>query len=193
MLRGRFESWDFFCSCSGFAEWPLWARTLHCRTHTHRLTSFRHTFLWASKINTADSRLTRHTHALPFSCQMRFTFFIKLRTPHMCEPLWSEIGNTSCAFNQGFLSVTFGHGGAFSKKVPFNLQWRWFALKCWVFEKKRLKKQIKADFFSLYNPAHHSPSLLPSLALSISSHSGPRVAVLVEGGQCAFSAFTAAV
>lgn len=32
VLRGRWESRDFFCLCSSFAEWPLWAPD--CRTHT---------------------------------------------------------------------------------------------------------------------------------------------------------------
>lgn len=65
---------------------------LHLRAHKH--------FSWGSKINTVDNRLTRHMHAARSAkCDLTCTLFIKLRTPHMCEPLWSEIENWTCIFH----------------------------------------------------------------------------------------------
>lgn len=82
----------------------------HTHTHTHQinplqLQTHKH-FLWASKINIADSRLTRRMNALPCAkCVLTPTLFIKLRTPHICETLWSEIENTSCIFCWWCLSI----------------------------------------------------------------------------------------
>lgn len=76
MLRGRYASWDFFCLCSGFAEWPLWALTLshltagRTRAHTHtRKFSLPHlTHKQFSEhpksIHTTDSGRKRHMRSL---------------------------------------------------------------------------------------------------------------------------------
>ena len=116
---------------------------MHTHTHTHTLTSlilssFRHTntFLWASKINTADSRLTRRTHVLPPAKRVLTpTFFIKLRTPHICETLWSEIENTSCISCWQSQSIWSHWSLCFHlQKVLLSRQLSRFALnvKCWA-------------------------------------------------------------
>lgn len=124
MLRGRYVSRDFFCSCSGFAEWPLWAPTLDCRKHTHIHT---HTLKNLDLSNRHTNTFYEHPKSINTS------FFIKLWTPHVWNPLIWKWQHLLHLFFPLFVSACFGLGGAFPKgAVQSPVEYICINVKCWV-------------------------------------------------------------